>query len=305
MTSIVAAPRIVFGPAAATVAIAVSAVCFGLVPLFARQLQALGVDPAAIAFYRYAFTAAVMLPFLPIAREKRRQAATLAIAGMLTGLGWVGYLHAIETQPVAAAGVVYMSYPVFALLFAWLFLKQTPSLRSWAACVLVLLGASLLIGFGESDANILALLWSLPAPITFGLIIVVLSAMVPDLTVPERLACGIGGAVVGLAPLAAMAAPGALLPASGDAWLAIVGMGVLTALLPQMIYTFACPRVGPARAAATGAFELPTMIAVGWLAFSETVGLRELAAAAMVLAAILLAPAIGATHGQDGSNARR
>ncbi len=295
MTAITQTSNPTFGPAAATVAIAVSAVCFGLVPLFARELQALGVDPAAIAFYRYAFTAAVMLPFLPLARWKRRQAVTLALTGMLTGLGWIGYLRAIETESVAAAGVVYMSYPVFALLFAWALLRQRPGLRAWAACVLVLAGAALLVG-GDQDISARALVWALPAPITFGLIIVVLSTMVPDLSVPERLACGIGGAVVGLAPLAAMAGPGALVPASGEVWLSILGMGLLSALLPQVIYTFACPRVGPARAAATGAFELPTMIAVGWFAFSETVGVLDLTAAALVLAAILLAPAIGASN---------
>ncbi len=295
MTAITQTANLTFGPVAATVAIAVSAVCFGLVPLFARELQALGVDPAAIAFYRYAFTAAVMLPFLPLARRKRRQAVTLAVAGMLTGLGWIGYLRAIETEPVAAAGVVYMSYPVFALLFAWMLLRQRPGLRAWVACALVLAGAALLVG-GDQDISVQALLWALPAPITFGLIIVVLSTMVPNLTVPERLACGIGGAVVGLAPLAMMAGPGSLVPTSGEVWLSILGMGLLTALLPQMIYTFACPRVGPARAAATGAFELPTMIAVGWFAFSETVGVLDLTAAALVLAAILLAPAIGASN---------
>ena len=305
MTSLTAAPRLAFGPVAATAAIAVSAVCFGLVPLFARQLQALGVDPAAIAFYRYAFTAAVMLPFLPLAREKRRQALTLGVAGLLTGLGWVGYLRAIETQPVAAAGIVYMSYPIFALLFAWVLLKRRPGPRAWWASLLVLAGASLLIGGNDGQVSLSALLWSLPAPITFGLMVVLLSAMVPDLTVPERLASGIGGGAVGLLPLAATAGPAALLPASSEVWLAIIGLGVLTALLPQMIYTFACPRVGPARTAMTGAFELPTMIAVGWLAFAETVGPSEMAAAALVLAAILLAPAISVPDQRRRSEAKR
>ena len=144
--------------------IALTSVCFGLVPLFARELQALGVGPASIALYRYLFTALVLLPFLPLARGKRRAAITMGFAGLCMGLGWIGYLEAIETAPVAAAGVVYMSYPLFALLFAWLLLGQRPGPRAGLAALLIL-GGALVLFQGESlgEGAITALLWSLPA----------------------------------------------------------------------------------------------------------------------------------------------
>lgn len=292
MTSIALSSRPLFGPAQATLVIAIAAMCFGLVPLFARELQALGVADAAIALYRFVFTAAVTLPFLPLERYKRRQALMLGAAGLFSGLGWVGYLQAIETAPVAVAGTIYMSYPIFALGFAWLFLGQRPGWRSWSACALVLTAAGMLVGGGQLEGNYLALFLSLPAPIFFGLLIVVLSAMVPDLGALEKMACGMSGAVVGLLPLALMADPATIIPADADTWMVILGLGAITALVPQMLYTLACPVVGPARTAATGAFELPTMIAVGWFAFAETIGLIEVAAAVLVLAAIFLSPAV-------------
>ena len=174
------------GTNTATLAIAAAAVFFGLVPLFARHLQALGFDDTAIALYRYVFTATVTLPFLPLAREKRRQALLLAGSGFFMGIGWVAYLRAIETAPVAAAGVVYMSYPVFTLLFAWLLLKRRPGPRAWGACALVLAGAGLLMGGGDFGGNPASLLLALPAPLFFGLIVVVLSAMVPKLDTLEK-----------------------------------------------------------------------------------------------------------------------
>jgi drug/metabolite transporter (DMT)-like permease len=42
--------------------------------------------------------------------------------------------------------------------------------------------------------------------------------------------------------------------------------------------------------------ELPTMIALGWLAFGEVVGVREIAASALVMAAILLVPSVAPTR---------
>jgi drug/metabolite transporter (DMT)-like permease len=280
-----------------TLAILGASVCFGLVPLFVRELYALGMAGTGIAFWRFAFSAVVMLPFLPLARAKRRQALMVGGAGLAQGLSWVCYMHAIETGPLAITGVIYMSYPIFALIFAWVLLKSRPTGRAWIACALVLAASALVIGgdgAGLNGASLGTLLWSVPAPVFFGLIIVVLSSMVMGLSPFERMAAGMWGSVIGLAPLAIFAEPGTFQPGSTDAWLAIAGLGAVTALVPQLVYTFACARVGPARAAAAGSIELPTMIAIGWLAFAEQPGWIECAAVAMVLAAILMAPPIAA-----------
>lgn len=279
---------------AATLIVVLASISFGLVPLFARTLLNLGMEPAAIAFFRYAFSAALMLPFLPRARAKRRDAARLLGAGVLMGLGWVSYLQALELTSVAAAGVIYMTYPTFALLLAWALLKQTPSPRAWAGCGLVLSATLLLFDFGPGmmDGTSWALLLSLPAPVMFALIIVVVTAMTPSLRAAEKMACGMLGSVIGLAPVVALTDPAAFLPADRDIWIALAAMGVTTALLPQLLYTMAAPKIGPARAAAAGTIELPTMIVLGWALFGETVGVREVAASALVLAAIVVVPSI-------------
>ena len=280
---------------AATMVLGASAVLFGLTPLFARALQADGMSDAAIALSRFVFTALCLWPFLPRAREKRGEALLLFGAGVAMGAGWIGWLEAIRSAPVAAAGVVYMSYPLFTVLFAWLVAGLPPGRRAVAAAALVLAAAALLLRPGAlAPEAFAALLWSLPAPVTFGFIIVALTALTPRLRTLEKMACGLGGAALGLAPVAALGAGGALVPGSLEGWALLVALGVGTAFLPQLGYTLAAPRVGPARAAATGAVELPTMIAIGWLSFGETVGVREIAAAALVIAAIFLAPAVRA-----------
>lgn len=284
-----ASPRRAF---LATLAIAFASLCFGLVPGFARELQAMGVPDAAIAFYRYAFSAAVVIPFLPRARAKRRQAATMFGAGVLMGLGWTGYLQLVGTASIAAAGVIYMSYPVFAILFAWLILGLRPDARAWTAAAAVLGAALVLTGGGAAGVTPDAVLLALPAPVTFGLAIVVISACLPDLLPLERMAAGMTGALAGLAPVILLTDPAAFVPQSGAVWLTVLGLGIATALLPQLIYTLAAPHVGPARSAAAGAVELPVMVAVGWLAFGEALGPREALAAVLVLGAVAVAPAI-------------
>ncbi|WP_051244825.1 DMT family transporter [Thalassobaculum salexigens] len=284
------APRLT--PATATLAVTAACVSFGMVPLFAKLLLDAGMSAASIGFFRYASSALIMFPFLPLAREKRRDAFRLLGAGILMGIGWVSYLEALEVQSVAMVGLVYMTYPVFALLLAWLLARQTPTLRAWGGCALVLAAALLIFDGGVSGAASWSLLLSLPAPIMFALIIVVLTCLTPSLTSVEKLACGMVGCVIGLAPLVALTDPAAFLPRDGDVWLILLAMGLVTALIPQLLYTVAAPKIGPGRSAAAGAVELPTMIALGWLAFGEAVGAREIAASGLVLAAILLVPPI-------------
>ena len=190
--------------AAPTLIILFAAIGFGLVPLFAKHLQALGVSSPAIALYRFCFSALATAPFLPYARAKRGQALVVVASGVFVGLGWIGYLEAVQNVTVAAAGVVYMSYPLFALAFAWLFAGQRPGGRALAAGLLVLSAALLLLDPDQlSTSGVHALLWSLPAPMSFGLVVVVLSCLVSRLDGLERLACVMLGASLGLAPLAA------------------------------------------------------------------------------------------------------
>ena len=291
-------------PAAATAAVVAASVGFGLVPLFARELQAAGVADAAIAFYRFAFTALLLLPLLPRAPEKRRPALAMGATGLLVSLGWLGYLDALRMLPVASAGVVYMSYPLFALLFGFLLTGVRSGWRGWLAGGMILAGAMVLAdGGGLAGATPASLAKALAAPLTFGLAIVIFTNVVHGLTSAERLVCAAIGSVLGMTPLLAATPAAAFLPADASAWALIAAMALVTALLPQLVYMAAAPRVGPGRAAAAGSVELPTMIAIGALAFGEALGPREIASAALVLAAILVAPAV--RPGQAGLTGRK
>lgn len=298
--SVFSLPRFQLSPAVATLTIVVTAICFGLVPVFVREFQGLGTGPATIALYRYGISVVVLLPFLPRERHKWGKALLLAGAGGVVGLSLIGYLEAISMAPLAAAGVVYMSYPAFAALFAWILLRQALTWRTFAAIALVLGAASLLLDPSTLSPQILAaLMWAIPAPIAFGFLIVVLSGMSGDLNPLERAVSTLVGAIAGLLPLALYEGGGSILPSSFDELWLIVLMGLVTALVPQIMYTIACQKIGPMRTAAAGSFELPTMFLVGWLVFGETFGLLELVCALLVLSAILVAPAPGASPTQE------
>jgi drug/metabolite transporter (DMT)-like permease len=94
--------------------------------------------------------------------------------------------------------------------------------------------------------------------------------------------------VIGLSPLILSSEVGEVLPKSGNDWFLIVGIGLMTALIPQLIYTVCSPIIGATRTAVVGSIELPTMFAVGVLAFGEVITGGQALACALVLGAIAL-----------------
>lgn len=283
------APRM--GPTVATLAVVLAALGFGSVAFFAKSLAEAGVAAPAIAVFRFGFVALVLAPVGLRARGARRPALWALGAGFAMGIGWTGYVGAVKVAPVAAAGLVYMSYPVFALLSAWVLLGQRPALRSVAACVLILAAAAVALKPSALPPGAVGpLLVSFAAPLTFGVSIAILTGKLAGLMPLERVFFAALGATIGLLPMLAGVDRGALLPATPDGWALIAGIALVTALVPQLLYVSAAPRIGAARTAMAGSFELPTMFLIGWLAFGEPLNLAQLAAGAAVLAAIAITP---------------
>jgi drug/metabolite transporter (DMT)-like permease len=141
------------GPGLATLGVIAASIGFGLVPYFARTLTAEGMAPHAIAFFRYAFAASMLLPFVWRARARWRALAWGLFAGLGMGVGWVGYVRAVEIVPVSTAGILYMTYPVFTLLIAWLVFGDTPGRRAVTASLMIVVAAVLATSPGAVTAN--------------------------------------------------------------------------------------------------------------------------------------------------------
>lgn len=276
----------------ATFAIVLAAIGFGAVPFFVRGLAEAGLSPVAIALSRYALTAILLSAF--VFRLRRDSAILWALGtGLAIGLGWIGYVEALRHAPVATVGVFYMSYPLFALVAAWLLLAQRPSWQSVLAGGLILLAAAIALSPASVDASALPfLLLSLAAPLTFGAGIAILTGKLMTLSALERVFYTTLGASLGLLPLMLWETAGGdvVFSIDGYTWLLLAGLALATAFIPQLLFVIAAPMVGAARTAAAGSVELPVMFVVGWMAFGEALDGWQLAAGLLVMAAIVLTP---------------
>jgi len=271
-----------------------AAICFGTVPFFARSLTEAGMSAPAVAIYRYAITAVVLLPYLNL--RPGFLAATFwgIAAGAGMGIGWIGYVTALKSVPLPVVSVIYMTYPVFTLVLGWGIFHDRPDRWSFVGAGMILFAALLVSaptgGAGGPGGTVTGLLMAFLAPLGFAFAINVLTQKLVVLRPVSRIAAVCVGAVAGLLPLVLAGGAVAALPTDiGQLWL-ILGIALITALVPQLIYSVSAPVIGAARSAMAGSVELPVMFLVGWVAFGAPLSAVQLVAGALVVGAVFVTP---------------
>ncbi len=277
----------------ATVAIVGTSFAYASTTIFVRQLTDTGMSVVAVAFFRFALTALVLVRFVNFGQGKRSATSWGLLSGIVMGGGWIVYVRTIDTADVAVAGVVQMTYPLFALIIGWLLFNVGPTSRSLASAALVVVAAIVGLGTG-SGAGLSPLLFIAPA--TFGFSVSILTERLGPLDPFERLASVAVGASLAMSPLLLTLSPSEVFPTSIESFGWVLAIGAISALIPMTIYAAAAPVIGTARTAAAGAFELPTVFLIGSVFFSEAVTLGHLASAAIIVGAIALTRSARSTH---------
>ena len=276
---------------AATLLVVLTSVLMGSVPVFARELTDAGLSAVSVSFYRNLLGTVVLFGLLRFSGPRRGATLWAMSAGLFMGLGWTAYVRAVEVVPVSTAGVIYMSYPLFAIVLAWALFGQQATRRSLFSGIVVLAASFVALGaeLGGDDGEILLVAFA--APVSFGFAVAVLTERLSLLRPIERVAPIAFGSTIGLLPLMVNQTWDESIPGDLRTWALAIGIAMFTAIGPQWIYSAAAPNVGPARAAVAGATELPMMFVVGYLWFGEALTLEQGIAGIMVLGAILLVPA--------------
>jgi len=267
-----------------------SGVSAASIAFFARSLTEAGLSAAAVVFFRFAATVLITGRRIALTDRKRVDSAWAFVAGLALGLGWVGYVLAIERLPVPLVATIYMTYPAFTLLATWLISGGRPASRAVAGAALVLTGAFIAVGPADAGVGGWVVLLAVAAPVTFGLVVAVMSDRVHALQPVETIAATSLGAFVGLVPLVVAQPLDAVIPADARTWLLAIGIGLLTSLLPMMLFVVGAPVVGSARAAAAASLELPTVFLIAWVLLAEPPTLAQLAGGTVILLAIMVSP---------------
>jgi drug/metabolite transporter (DMT)-like permease len=119
--------------------------------IFIRQAEA---DPIAIAFYRMAFAALLMVPWA--AYDLRSMKSTpipwgvLALAGFFLALHFALWNTSLFHTSVTSSVVLVTTQPVFVTVFGALLLGEIPTGRTWAGLALALTGSAVVAFAGDA-----------------------------------------------------------------------------------------------------------------------------------------------------------
>lgn len=219
------------------------------------------------AFLQYAIALVVVLPWAArrgLPSLKTRRPGLQAFRVLLAAVGvqfWVaGLAHAV---PIGQAIALVMTSPFIVTLGAGLFLGEKVSLERWLAVIVGFAGGLIILDpFSESFTT--ASLYPLAASVLWAGVSLTQKKLLAEDS-PEAVTAWL---LLLLAPVnLVLALPsGIAMPSSGDAWIAIVAVGVLTAAA-QGFLALAYARADAAYVQPFDHVKLPLNVLAGWLVF--------------------------------------
>lgn len=150
--------------------VALGAIGFGLMPLFARTAYADGLPPLSLLSWRFAIAFLCLLPFLP----RMLAAKSDMLVAVIAGAGYMGtmffYFLALQHLTVALTVLILFTYPLFTILLGWLVFRARLTWQNAVAALLVLVAALLILSPAGIDghANPLAVGMAFIPPLAYA-----------------------------------------------------------------------------------------------------------------------------------------
>jgi drug/metabolite transporter (DMT)-like permease len=266
------------------------AACFyGLNPFFAQQLFKDGLGAEMVSLYRFILPAMFFVFCLRVPRENRVEVSRSLVLGLMSGISIFGYFHALETIPAATAILIYYSYPFFSVLIGWLVFKRVPSQNTLVSAALVLIAVSLTIQ-PESlpEGSLLAVAGCFLAPLAVATQVQYLSNPRQKIPTRSRMAWITIGHVVVLLPIAMWIGPVQILPVSSIGMLSVLGIALLAAVIPQMLFMLGAPKSCADRNALTGSLELVVALITGAILLGDNLDRLEMTAMVLIVLALFI-----------------
>lgn len=277
---------------------------WGTTGLFVRGLGALGFDTMQLVAAR-AVVAALVLLVIALIRDRRLLRIRLRDLWMFVGTGIVSYVfynwcyfRCMQRCSLSVAAVLLYTAPMFIMLLSAVLFGERLTRPKAAALGLALAGCALVSGLlGGSAVSPLGLLSGLGAGIGYALYTIFsLFALrrYSSLTVTfyTFLAASVG--VLPFIPLR-----GTLqLIETADAAPELILLGILTNVLPYLLYTKGLTWVEPGRAAVLATMEPVAATVISVAVLGETLSLPA------TLGILLVLAAIGIINRKEGSHAQ-
>jgi drug/metabolite transporter (DMT)-like permease len=270
-----------------------SAAAFGTLGIFGKLAADAGANTATTLLVRFALAALLFAVILRVTGRWTRLPRRVVLTGL--GLGAFGYslqsalfFAAIDRLDVSMVALILYTYPVFVTVAAIVLGRVAPSLKAGVALTVASAGLALvLLAGGGAEFEAVGALLALAASLTYTTYILVSDTIIGDVD-PFALALLVLTGATASFTVAGLATGSLDFTLSGEAWLWLVLIALISTVVAVAAFFAGLRLVGPSEAAILSTFEPPVTVVLAFLILGERLTVPQLAGGALVLAAVVM-----------------
>lgn len=277
--------------AAAFLALLAGATALGVSPVFVRLAD---VGPFASAFWRAALALPVLYVWMRFEDRETPGRPGLTLPGILAGAFFAGDLFfwhlSILNTSIANSTFLATTAPVWVILVAWLWLRETISLWTFAGLALCIAGGAALVGdsLQIDRSRLLGDVYGAATGVFFGLYFHAIR--IGRLTHGAARLTLQSTAVTALVLLGvALVLEPRILPQSLQGWLAVLSLGMLTHAAGQGLLSVALGTLPTVFSSLVIFLEAVIAALFAWVALGEALSLAQMAGGAAIMLGIWVA----------------
>lgn len=265
--------------------------------LFVRRFSALGFDSFQTAAFRLGMAALGFALLLLIRDRKGFKIRPKDIPLFLgLGLGSIAvmtccYFTAIRMLTMSAAAILLYTSPIWVMLMSVLFLHERITGRKIAALILAFGGCVLVSGLGSGSIHAAGIAVGVASGIAYGLYSILGNIALrrySSYTVTTYTFIFAALGVLALAKPGEMAGKIAAVGGLAQLFPLVVSIGIVTAVIPFLLYTLGLERVEPSRAAILATTEPMMATVLGIIVYHEGLNPASITGILCILAAIFI-----------------
>jgi drug/metabolite transporter (DMT)-like permease len=269
--------------------ILISAISFGVMPIFARLAYESGADPLTVLFLRFGVAAVVMLGIMFTSKTPFPRGLVLLELVLLGAIGYVGeslaYFTALKVASPGLVALLLYIYPALVTALSAVFLKEHLTTPKVVALFLALSGTALTIQM-TSGGSAVGFLLGIAAAVDYAIYILLGSRIV-------RRSGSIGSTTIIIASTAgvyAIIAPihGLALPANAQGWVAVLAIALISTVLSFVTFFAGLKRIGPTNASTLSTFEPIVAVALAAIVLGETITPVQALGGVLILIAVVV-----------------
>lgn len=277
--------------------IIVAGIFWATMGIFVRGLGAYGFDSIQISAFRL-LAAAVCFVIILLCRDKRGMKIRLKDVPLFLGLG-VGsvaimtccYFSAIRMLNMSTAAILLYTSPIWVMLMSMIFFREKITGRKMIALVCAFGGCVLVSGVGSGSINAAGVAVGVASGIAYGLYSIFGNIALRRYSPFTVTAWGFliaAIAVLALSRPAEMAGIIAACDKKGALTLLVIATGIVTAVIPYLLYTIGLKSVEPSRAAILATSEPMMATVLGIIVYGEAMSAASVMGILGILAAIIV-----------------